>query len=111
MNHAIKAGRKRLKMTLQQFADAVGVTRGAVQQWEAAGGTAPSRKHYPVVAKLLGLNSMTGSVDGDIQPKMSGLALVGRLSKALDAGELSQKQIRLLDDLLSEFQSHGNGAN
>jgi transcriptional regulator with XRE-family HTH domain len=40
-------------MTAQQFADAVGVTRAAVQQWEKEGGTAPSRKHQPAVLKLI----------------------------------------------------------
>lgn len=43
-------------MTEQQFADAVGVTRGAVQQWEKEGGTAPARKRQGRVAKLLGLS-------------------------------------------------------
>lgn len=40
-------------MSEQQFADAIGVTRGAVQQWEKAGGTAPSRRNQPRVAELL----------------------------------------------------------
>ncbi|RYH51285.1 MAG: hypothetical protein EON54_15165 [Alcaligenaceae bacterium] len=40
-------------MTEQQFADAIGVTRGAVQQWEKVGGTAPSRRNQPRVAALL----------------------------------------------------------
>ena len=43
-------------MSEQQFADAVGVTRGAVQQWEKPGGTAPKRANQPRVAELLGLS-------------------------------------------------------
>jgi SOS-response transcriptional repressor LexA len=46
----------RLRMTEQQFADAVGVSRGAVQQWEKPGGTAPNRSNQPRVARLLGLS-------------------------------------------------------
>lgn len=51
----IKAGRKALEMTEQRFSDAVGVSRGAVQQWEKDE-TAPSRKHQPAVAKLIGIS-------------------------------------------------------
>lgn len=43
-------------MTEQQFADALGVSRGAVQQWERPGGTAPKRSNQPAVAKLLGIS-------------------------------------------------------
>lgn len=55
IHNQIKQGRKRLGMTEQQFADACGVSRGAVQQWEKESGTAPTRKNQPVVAKLLGI--------------------------------------------------------
>lgn len=43
-------------MSEQQFAQASGVSRGAVQQWEKPGGTAPKRSNQPVVAKLLGIS-------------------------------------------------------
>ena len=43
-------------MSEQQFAAAVGVSRGAVQQWERPGGTAPRRVNQPRVAELLGLS-------------------------------------------------------
>ncbi len=43
-------------MSEQQFAQAVGVSRGAVQQWEKAGGTAPKRSNQPRVAELLGIS-------------------------------------------------------
>ncbi len=43
-------------MTEQQFADAVGVSRGAVQQWERPAGTAPRRSNQAAVAKLLGIS-------------------------------------------------------
>ena len=43
-------------MSEQQFADAVGVSRGAVQQWEKPGGTAPKRSNQPRVAEVLGVS-------------------------------------------------------
>jgi len=43
-------------MSEQQFAEAVGVSRGAVQQWEKPGGTAPKRTNQPRVAELLGIS-------------------------------------------------------
>lgn len=43
-------------MSEQQFAAALGVSRGAVQQWEKQGGTAPKRANQARVAKLLGIS-------------------------------------------------------
>jgi len=43
-------------MSEQQFADAIGVSRGAVQQWEKPGGTAPNRRNQPRVAALLNIS-------------------------------------------------------
>lgn len=51
----IKQGRERLGLTEQQFADRVGVSRGAVQQWER-GTTAPKRGNQAAVADLLGIS-------------------------------------------------------
>ncbi|MGJ7612238.1 MULTISPECIES: LexA family protein [unclassified Variovorax] len=56
IHQLIREGRKRLGMSEQQFADAVGVSRGAVQQWEKPGGTAPKRSNQPRVAELLGVS-------------------------------------------------------
>lgn len=52
----IKKGRLALGLNQQQFADRLGVARGSVQQWELENGTAPSRKHQPKVAELLGIS-------------------------------------------------------
>lgn len=52
----IRAGRRRLGMSEQQFADAVGVSRGAVQQWEKPDGTAPKRTNQARVARVLGIS-------------------------------------------------------
>ncbi|WP_353506753.1 helix-turn-helix domain-containing protein [Variovorax sp. J31P179] len=46
-HNLIREGRKRLGMSEQQFADTLGVSRGAVQQWEKPGGTAPIRHAWP----------------------------------------------------------------
>jgi SOS-response transcriptional repressor LexA len=56
VHRLIREGRQRLGMSEQQFADAVGVSRGAVQQWEKPAGTAPKRANQPRVAELLGLS-------------------------------------------------------
>lgn len=66
IHQLIREGRARLRLTEQEFADKVGVSRGAVQQWEKEGGTAPTRKNQPAVAALLGLSVaqlMGGGVD------------------------------------------------
>ena len=55
IHKTIADGRKRLGMTPAQFGNALGVTRGAVQQWEN-GSTAPKRTMQPAVAKLLGIS-------------------------------------------------------
>lgn len=78
IHRIIRDGRLRLKMTEQQFADALGVSRGAVQQWEkedADGGTAPNRKKQPEVARLLGLSVaqlMSGDTNTAVGPEIRG---------------------------------------
>lgn len=52
----IKEGRLRLGMNAREFAEAVGVSRAAVQHWERAQGTAPSRAHQQRVAQVLGIS-------------------------------------------------------
>lgn len=54
IKHLISAGRKQLGMTEQRFADALDVSRSAVQQWES-GATAPRRSHQQRVADLIGV--------------------------------------------------------
>lgn len=49
----IREKRRLLGLSEQQFADAVGVSRGAVQQWEKPDGTAPKRANQPRVAELV----------------------------------------------------------
>jgi SOS-response transcriptional repressor LexA len=60
----IREKRRLLGLSEQQFADAEGVSRGAVQQWEKPDGTAPKRANQPRVAELLGI-SVAELVSGD----------------------------------------------
>lgn len=68
IHQKIREGRAKLHMTEQQFGDAVGVSRGAVQQWEKEGGTAPTRKNQPAVAKILGMSVAELMSDGASLP-------------------------------------------
>ena len=71
----IRDGRKRLGLTEKAFGELCGVTRATVQQWEREGGTAPSRKHQPAVAKALGITVaqlMEGRADVAPGPDLKG---------------------------------------
>ena len=61
----IKKFRTSRKLTHQQFADAVGVSRGSIQQWER-GVTAPKRLNQPAVAKFMGV-SIAELMSDDLQ--------------------------------------------
>lgn len=85
IHQRIRDGRLKLGLTEQAFADRIGVTRGSVQQWEKEGGTAPSRRHQPAVAKALGISVSdlmhnTGSLTSAIGPLSGGGA--GRTAQA-----------------------------
>lgn len=56
VHERIRRFREVNNLTHQQFADSVGVSRGAVQQWEKEDGTAPNRNRQPVVAKFMGIS-------------------------------------------------------
>lgn len=87
INTLIKQGRERLQLTEEAFGKLVGVTRGSVQQWEKEGGTAPSRKHQPMVARALGLTIaqlMSGNADVADGPKIGGFV---PLLSSIQAGD------------------------
>jgi SOS-response transcriptional repressor LexA len=65
----IVEGRRRLKMSTAAFAREVGVSRGAVQQWERIGGTAPRYSGRARVAALLGM-SLAEFNSGGPQPPL-----------------------------------------
>jgi SOS-response transcriptional repressor LexA len=56
IHRLIRESRLKLGWSEQQFANAVGVSRGAVQQWERPGGTAPRRRIQQRVAEVLGIS-------------------------------------------------------
>ena len=87
----IRNGRIRLKMTEEQFAQEVGVTRPAVQQWEKDGGTAPRRANQKAVAKLLGLSvaELMGGDNVGAGPDVRGLV---PLISWIQAGEWSSAE-------------------
>lgn len=83
-------------MTYQQFGDAVGVSRGAVQQWEK-GDTAPTRKNQPAVAKFMGL-TVAGLMQDD--------SLVKSPSKMIQApftGSLNRETFEQITEALAWY--------
>lgn len=94
----IREGRKRLHMSEQQFAVAVGVSRGAVQQWERPGGTAPRRSNWQRVADVLGvpvaelLSGMRADSPPDLRAEVP-------LVSEVEAGNYT---------VIDNFQSSGN---
>jgi transcriptional regulator with XRE-family HTH domain len=79
-----RSARERLSMTQQQFATAVGVSRGAVHQWELCGGTAPRRASWSRVAAVLGVSvdQMLAGLHAGSEPE--GLDAVPLLQDAPD---------------------------
>jgi transcriptional regulator with XRE-family HTH domain len=70
----IREGRARLGLTEQQFADKIGVSRSAVQQWEQEDGTAPNRSRQKAVAELLGLTVSELMTEESISQEAYGIA-------------------------------------
>jgi transcriptional regulator with XRE-family HTH domain len=106
INDLIRRGRKRLKMTEQRFADAIGVSRGAVQQWEKEGGTAPARKHQQAVADLIGVTLgelMSGSSD-KYPPASEASAQVSEPTASLNFQIMAEARV-LLEAMNSSGQS------
>jgi SOS-response transcriptional repressor LexA len=71
----IREGRKRLGLSEEEFARRVGVSRGAVQQWERPDGTAPRRANQRAVAELLGITVgelMSGGSNLTAGPEVKG---------------------------------------
>lgn len=70
----IRDARKARGLSQAQLAELCGVTRSAVQQWEAEGGTAPKRSQLPLVAGVLGLSvaQMAGDDNTQAGPEVKG---------------------------------------
>lgn len=95
IHRLIRDGRLRLGLTEQQFAERVGVSRGAVQQWEREGGTAPRRANQKAVADLLGL-TVAELISG-------GEPNVGELIKGRRVPLISWVEAGLMNDISDPF--------
>lgn len=84
VHQKIRDGRAKLGMTEKEFGDRVGVSRGAVQQWEK-GTTAPTRKNQPAVAALLGI-SVAELMSQDATATPSGLIAHGSVGQVKASG-------------------------
>jgi len=112
----IRTGRERLGMNHQQFATAVGVSRGAVQQWEK-GDTAPKRSHQKRVADLLGVS--VAELMGQSQPDQQTIRDTVNLSSGISEIPLLDRNTagmykRFLEDGETPPALHnhpGKGAN
>lgn len=109
IHNRIRAGREAMNLTAQEFGDRLGVTRGAVQQWEKAKGTAPSRKHQAAVAALLGL-TVPELMNPDPNPgettnEPAPLLIEGR-APSENARVLAQLYDMLPDDLIKRTEAY-----
>ena len=111
IHNRIRAGREAMKLTAQEFADRLDVTRGAVQQWEKAKGTAPSRKHQGAVAALLGI-TVPELMNPDPNPgelsatPAAPLAAPGSKAPSENARVLAQLYDMLPDDLVKRTEAY-----
>jgi SOS-response transcriptional repressor LexA len=90
IHQIIKQGRERLQLTEEAFGKLFGVTRGTVQQWEKDGGTAPTRKRQPAVARALGISVaqlMSGNADTTAGPEIGGFV---PLLSSVQAGDFKE---------------------
>jgi transcriptional regulator with XRE-family HTH domain len=98
-----------MNLTAQEFGDRLGVTRGAVQQWEKAKGTAPSRKHQGAVAALLGLTvpelMNPDPNPGEMTSEPAPLLVEGR-APSENARVLAQLYDMLPDDLIKRTEAY-----
>lgn len=90
----IRDGRLKLSLSEAQFAEKVGVSRGAVQQWER-GKTAPKRANAPAVAQLLGI-SVAELLSG-------GEPNVGEVTKGREVPLISWVEAGLMNDISDPF--------
>lgn len=100
-----------MKLTAQEFADRLAVTRGAVQQWEKAKGTAPSRRHQAAVAALLGITipelMNPDPNPGELAaPPDAPLAAPGGKQPSENARVLAQLYDMLPDDLVKRTEAY-----
>jgi transcriptional regulator with XRE-family HTH domain len=93
LGSALTAARKQKKLTQQQVADALGVSRVAIGQWES-GNTSPSTANLLRVCNLLGLN---------VAAATSGMVQIKTLPK-LNSGGLGPETFQYATDRRPEFR-------
>lgn len=106
----IKAARLERKMTQEELGERLGKTKGAISQWET-NIAVPSVGVVEALADALGitLEWLFGRNQDDLpssvrkRAQLSGIELVRRISAALSENKLSQDQIYLMDDLLTQL--------
>lgn len=106
----IKAARSERRMTQEELGERLAKTKGAVSQWET-NIAAPSADIVESLADALGvtLEWLLGRDKDDLsssirkRAQLSGIELVRRISAALSEDKLSQDQIYLMDDLLTQL--------
>lgn len=109
--------RKSATLTQSQLSKDVGMTQGNYAELERAG---QGSSFTPAIADRCGVSvnwlaygkGKSGEPDTTLEDvfadrlKLSGIALVGRLSSALEANALSNSQIQLLARLIEEFSAN-----
>lgn len=112
LSDRIREARKSQGLSQEDLAIRMGLTQGAVSQWER-GETYPALDLLTQLAIvlcastdwLLGLDDSELSVSEMLRKRrqVSGMTLVKRLSAALEEDRLTSNQIELLANLLAEF--------
>jgi transcriptional regulator with XRE-family HTH domain len=103
IHQLIRDRRAAANLTEQALADLVGVTRGAVQQWEREGGTSPRVKFRPKLAKALGISVYDLTAAESPNPPTSGLAQAVSLSIFDTPTLLNWEQVMERKTLPAEF--------
>lgn len=110
LGERIRAARLKRGMSQERLADAMGVSKGAVSQWES-NATSPRREYLSPLAEILGvtINWLLGRDNSDLetvirqQTRLSGMGLVSRISTALSENKLTQGHIEVMGELLTQL--------
>jgi transcriptional regulator with XRE-family HTH domain len=106
----LRLARMKIGMTQEQLANEFGLTQAAVGKWEISGGFPDTLKLVPIT-KILGvtldwlLEADNSSLPEQFEKrkKITPMALINKISGALDSNHLTEAQISLLSDMASEF--------
>lgn len=110
LGERIRAARVKKGLTQEKLADALGVSKAAVSQWES-NATCPRKEYISALAEILGvtINWLQGRDNADLetlirqQTHLSGMGLVSRISTVLSENKLTQGHIELMGALLTQL--------